>query len=108
MELNNYQESLKNYEKYPKELGPYYLILGVQSELGKLSEKLKVMLDNNDAEISNKDKTSLSISIGDTIFYLLSIANSLDISFENIASISLRKLSLIKEKEIEQKMKESN
>jgi hypothetical protein len=100
MELNSYQEQLKNYEKYPKELGPYYLILGVQSEVGKLSEKLKIMLDSNETEVSERDKTGISISIGDIILYLSSIASSLNIPLDNIAALSLRKLSLLKEKEL--------
>ena len=45
MNLNEFQENIKNFEEYPTDLGPYYLILGAQSELGKLSEKLKTFLN---------------------------------------------------------------
>ena len=104
MNLNEFQENIKNFEEYPTDLGPYYLILGDQSELGKLSEKLKTFLEEN-SDFNDKDKRILSISIGDTMFYLLSMANSLNISFEQIAALELRKRSLYKEQELKEKMK---
>ena len=102
MNLNEFQENIKNFEEYPTDLGPYYLILGAQSELGKLSEKLKTFLEEN-SDFNDKDKRILSI--GDTMFYLLSMANSLNISFEQIAALELRKRSLYKEQELKEKMK---
>lgn len=104
MNLNEFQENIKNFEEYPTDLGPYYLILGAQSELGKLSEKLKTFLEEN-SDFNDKNKRILSISIGDTMFYLLSMANSLNISFEQIAALELRKRSLYKEQELKEKMK---
>ena len=104
MELNEYQETLKNYESYQNELGPYYLILGAYSELGKLSDKLRVLLDEA-RDFNERDKRNLSLSIADIMFYLLSIANSINVSYEEIASIGLRKLSLIKEQKIKENMK---
>lgn len=104
MNLNEYQELLKNYEGYKNELGPYYLILGAQSELGKLSDKLRVLLDEP-RDFTERDKRNLSISIADIIFYLLSIGNSINISFEEIAAIGIRKLSLLKEQKIKENMK---
>jgi NTP pyrophosphatase (non-canonical NTP hydrolase) len=104
MDLNEFQENLKNYENYPSGLGPYYLILGAQSELGKLSEKLKVLLDAS-KDFDERDKRNLSISIGDIMFYLLSIANSVGIKYEEIAAIELRKQSLIKEQKVKENIK---
>ncbi len=104
MNLNEFQENIKNFEDYPTDLGPYYLILGAQSELGKLSEKLKGFLEER-TEFDDKDKRMLGVSIGDIIFYLLSIGNSLNISFEQIAALELRKRSLYKEQQLKEKMK---
>ena len=96
MKLIDYQENIKNYNDYPLDLGPYYLILGAQQSLGKLSERLKDILKDNEGIMNEKDKLNISIAIGDILYYLISISNSLDIQFDQIAALSLRKQNLLR------------
>ncbi len=47
MNIVEYQDTLDNYADYPTDLGPFYLILNTQAHLGKLSEKLKEVMDKD-------------------------------------------------------------
>lgn len=108
MNIVEYQDTLDNYADYPTDLGPFYLILNTQAHLGKLSEKLKEVMDKDSLDIDTKDKTSLSITIGDLISNLTFMASSLGLSLQDILALNLRKLSLIKTQKIKEKTKAEN
>ena len=46
MDINEYQEKIKEYKNYPEEIGPYSTILSLTKNIGKLSEKLNDVLIN--------------------------------------------------------------
>ena len=107
MEINEYQAQIRNFAMYPKELGPYYTILGVTSETGNLANKLKELLNENKNGLDDKDKGKIAISIGDIMFWLSSMASDLGLEFDEIIALNLRKKALIKEKMIKSENKKS-
>jgi NTP pyrophosphatase (non-canonical NTP hydrolase) len=108
MEVHEYQSLLDNYAMYPEELGPFYLILNTQESVGELSKKLKEFMAKDIIEIDNRDKTNLSITIGDIIANLTLMATSLDLDLQDILSINIRKLSLLKSKKLQKQTKAEN
>lgn len=111
MKLNEYQDNLVNYLDNPTgyaELGPFYTILVAQSNLGKLSEKLKDIMNKDTVHIDEREKMNLSISIGDLLSNLTMMATSLELKLNDIASLNLRKLSLIKQQKLKEKIEAEN
>lgn len=101
MELKEYQNILINFKNYPTELGAYYDILSLTRELGILSDKVLSTLQDPNYELTEKDKQKIGISIGDMMYWLVNMATDLGLHIEDdIVSLNLRKLNLLKEKEI--------
>lgn len=104
MELNEFQNTLNKMSEYPRELGPYYTILGVQREVGNLAEKLMANLEAEKPKFDQKDIMKISISIGDIIKNLLCMAADLGLSFSEVASLAIKKSTMEYDKRLEEKM----
>ena len=104
MELTDLQHQARTYADYEFGLGPYYSILGLTEEVGKLNEKLRVILKNNQGSFSNEDIVKLEISIGDTLFWLLNMISDIGVSIDETVALMLKKQLLIKEKKDKQKL----
>lgn len=92
------QTQARSYADYEFGLGPYYSILGLTEEVGVLSEKLRHILQENNGSFTQQDKIKLSISIGDTLFWLLNMMSDLNVPIEEVFSLMMQKQVLIKEK----------
>ena len=99
MDFNEYQDNAKVYARYHKELGPFSVILDMQSNMGKISGKLFNILENNQGTFNDEERARLAISLGDLMFNIANIADDLGITFEEILSLNLKKLELIRENE---------
>lgn len=106
MDLSEYQESIKNYAKYPPELGAFTTIYGIISNTGILSEKIQEILNRNDPTILPEEKMKLAITLGDILQWLSFTASSIDYDLSQIAALNLRKNEMIKEKEIKNNQKQ--
>lgn len=104
MDAFEYQTQIKNFADYPLELGPYYTILGIYDELGKLSEKLRESLKNREGDFSQRDLQRLEISIGDIMFYLVTMCNDLNINIDSVLNINLKKQNLLKQKRMSEEL----
>lgn len=104
MELTDLQQQARNYADYEFALGPYYSILGLTEEVGKINEKLRVILKNNQGSFSNDDIVKLEISIGDVLFWLLNMISDIGVSIDETVALMLKKQLLIKEKRDKQKL----
>lgn len=103
MELNELQVEMGNYVSYPKELGPYFTILGINSSVGKLSDKLEAILQNPDKHgFDQTDKNMLALSIGDIIMWSLNMASDIGITFSDMMNLEIRKLVMMKGAKIKQ------
>ena len=91
MEINDYQSEIQKYAEYPKEIGPFTVILTLQNDVGKLSEKLNNVLVNNHGKFERQDKIKTAISLGDILFDIASIASDLGYTMNDIISLNLVK-----------------
>lgn len=105
MELNEFQNALNKLSVYPRDLGPYYTILGVQKEVGSLAEKLMTNIEAEKPKFDSKDIMKISISIGDIIHWLLCMSADLGLSFSEIAALAIKKRTMEYDKRFEQTMK---
>lgn len=93
MEANEYQSQILKYKDYPSEIGPFTVILSLQSNVGRLSEKLNRILIDNHGSFDNKDKIKTLISLGDIMFDLTNIASDLGYTLNDVISLNLTKHS---------------
>jgi NTP pyrophosphatase (non-canonical NTP hydrolase) len=68
-------------------------VLGLLGESGEFAEKLKKILRDKDAQLSEADKQELAKELGDVLWYVAVIANYLDVSFDEIATNNIAKLT---------------
>lgn len=91
MDINTYQKTIREYINYPKEVGPYSVILSLSKNLGKLSEKLNDVLINNHGSFDDKKRMSTIITLGDILFDIVNMASDLDYNMNDVLSLNLMK-----------------
>ena len=94
MEIVSYQETIRQFADYHKELGPFTVILSLGKHYGDLCEKLHNTLENKEGGFDNEDKVKLAISIGDVINDLVNMSSDINFSMDDILNINLKKLEL--------------
>jgi NTP pyrophosphatase (non-canonical NTP hydrolase) len=72
--------------------------LGIAGEGGEIAEKVKKYIRDNKATISDEQKKELAKEIGDVLWYLAVLANTLGVSFDEVAKMNLAKLASRKER----------
>lgn len=99
MDMEEYQSAAMETAIYPDAL--IYPMLGLQGEVGELSEKLKKFFRDNDYEVQMEDcvaempaplRYDMALECGDILWYLTAIASDLGYSLEEIAGLNLEKL----------------
>lgn len=105
VDINQYQENVLGYNDYPKEIGPYYSVMGIMSVTGTMAEKILTLLNTKDGSIDRRYATKLAISLGDIMRYVASLASDLNMSMEEVIAINLKKLELERQKKVEESKK---
>lgn len=67
-------------------------VLGINGEAGEIAEKVKKIIRDKNAVVTEEDKAELAKEVGDVLWYLAVFAHHLDISLETIAQQNLDKL----------------
>lgn len=91
MEANEYQKQIRKYADYPQELGPFTVIMSLQSDLGRLAEKLNKSLVEDHGSFTNEDKIKVLISLGDILFNVSNIATDLGYTLTDVMSLNITK-----------------
>lgn len=95
MIFNEYQTEIRNYADYPKELGPFWLSMDMQTILGNISDQLKKSI-LTEGKFTEKNIINIKRMLG---FLLNDIANmglDIGIKLEDIAQDNLNLLELMK------------
>lgn len=101
MKLLEYQEQVKNYSTYPIEIAPVYLALTLQHDTGNISNLINNLLnDPNQHEINEKELNRIILSLGDMLKTITEMATVFNVNLDEIASLNLRKHSLLKERKM--------
>lgn len=92
--FKKYQEESKKTARYPS-IGHkvIYPVLGLNGEVGEVTEKIKKIFRNQDGEFSKEDKISIKKELGDILWYLAQIATELELSLEDVALENIIKIN---------------
>lgn len=67
--------------------------MGISGEAGEVLEKWKKIVAYKDGEISEEDKLEIKKELGDVVWYVALLADSLDLSFDDVMQLNLSKLA---------------
>jgi NTP pyrophosphatase (non-canonical NTP hydrolase) len=76
-------------------------VLGIAGEAGEIVEKWKKIVAYYDGVISPENLVELKKELGDVMWYLALMAESLGLSLEEIAELNLEKLASRKERNVQ-------
>lgn len=102
VDINQYQENVISYNDYPKDLGPYYSVMGIMSVTGTLAEKVLKLLHTSNGQIDKRYAMKMAISLGDILRYVACMAADLNLGMDEILSINLKKLEMEAQNQIEE------
>lgn len=97
MQLDTYQKKASKYDlseatKDLKAVGFIEKVLGLVGEAGETADKIKKLLRDKDGAFSGEDKGLIIKELGDTLWYIASIARYLDVPLSEVACRNLDKL----------------
>ena len=94
MTLNEYQKEAMSTAIFKEEHKYVYPALKLAGEAGEVAEKVgKVLRDNGGNFEDLAVKTDLIKELGDVLWYIAALANSLDATLEQVATVNILKLS---------------
>ena len=74
--------------------------MGVAGEAGEVVEKWKKIVAYKEGKISKEDLSELAKELGDVVWYIAVMADSLGLSFEEIMQLNVKKLSDRKRRDV--------
>ncbi|MBO7720634.1 nucleoside triphosphate pyrophosphohydrolase family protein [Candidatus Saccharibacteria bacterium] len=105
MDFNEYQKKAIGTDLEGKKDGNniFYLgfmtkALGLVGEAGEVTEDIKKILRDKNGELTEDDRTALTMELGDVMWYIAVIADYLGVSMEEVAEKNLEKLQSRKQR----------
>lgn len=97
MDFNEYQEKAKKYDFFEPEnslTSPGFIekILGLTGEAGETADKIKKIIRDKGGIASKDDKSAIMKELGDTLWYLATLARYLGIPLSDVAETNIEKL----------------
>lgn len=96
MDFNEYQTKAKKFDFFEPEdlkaVGFVEKVLGLTGEAGEVADKIKKILRDRDGEMTEEDKQGVTKELGDTLWYLATIARYLEIPLSEVAEANIEKL----------------
>ena len=97
MDFDDYQKKAAKYDLSEvttdlKEVGFIEKVLGLVGEAGETADKIKKILRDKDGVVSGEDRDLVVKELGDTLWYIASIARYMDVSLSKVASSNIDKL----------------
>lgn len=93
MELNAYQEAAKTtavYTSHDQQL--ICTVLGLNGEAGEVAEKIKKVIRDKNSIIGDDDRREIQKELGDVLWYVAVLADTLGLDLEAVAQMNLEKL----------------
>tara|TARA_B100000745_G_C19907789_1_gene304423 strand:+ start:236 stop:514 length:279 start_codon:yes stop_codon:yes gene_type:complete len=88
---SKYQIFQKNTQK--KEFNLNYFALGLGGEVGEVQNEIKKLERDDNNHLTNERKQKILLELGDVMWYLSGILNTLDSSIDDILLLNMEKLS---------------
>ncbi len=93
MELNDYQKAAKTTAVYTSpEQQLVCTVLGLNGEAGEVAEKIKKVIRDKNSVIGDEDRKEIQKELGDVLWYLAVLADTLGLDLEAVAALNLEKL----------------
>lgn len=92
MNLNDYQQKASTTAKYPDGTGLLYTTLGLASEAGEVAGKVKKVIRDENAILSEERRLELVSELGDVLWYVAMLAKELNYDLSDVAQMNLGKL----------------
>lgn len=92
-ELNDYQERASLTAKYEKRTGVLYTTLGLASEAGEVASKVKKVIRDENAVLSDERRRELALELGDVLWYVAMLSRELGYDLSTVATMNIDKLS---------------
>lgn len=93
MNWTDYQSFVKSSKKYDDRFRLLYPVLGLTSEAGEVSGKLKKIFRDHNGEISDEQRSKLIDEISDVLWYVTACVDDLDFTLEELAEYNYTKIS---------------
>lgn len=94
MDFKEYQEKSRKTAIYPnKDNNFVYPTLGLSSEAGEVSSKIKKIIRDDDGVVSEEKKLEIKKELGDVLWYISQLASELGLSLDSVAEKNIEKLS---------------
>jgi NTP pyrophosphatase (non-canonical NTP hydrolase) len=93
MELNEYQAAAKTtavYNSADQQL--VCTVLGLNGEAGEVAEKIKKVIRDKNSIIGESDRKEIQKELGDVLWYLAVLSDTLGLDLESVAAMNLEKL----------------
>ena len=97
MDFDEYQKKAAKYDLAEatsnlKDAGFIEKVLGLVGEAGETADKIKKIIRDKDGVASDEDRDLVKKELGDTLWYIASIARYLDVPLSEIAEGNIDKL----------------
>ncbi|MBI4992009.1 MAG: nucleoside triphosphate pyrophosphohydrolase family protein [Candidatus Harrisonbacteria bacterium] len=94
MTFEEYQEFTKSTAIYPTEdgLNLIYTTLGLASEAGEVTDKMKKVIRDKKGVINAETKKEMAKEIGDALWYVSQLSAELGLSLNEVAEANIEKL----------------
>lgn len=92
MEINKYQQEAKKTAFFTGD-GLVYCTLGLTGEAGEVSEHVKKMLRDDNGTLSEERKELIIKELGDVLWYLANLSDSIGVDLETVAKTNIDKLT---------------
>jgi NTP pyrophosphatase (non-canonical NTP hydrolase) len=88
----DYQEVIRTTRVYPPELELMYPALGLCGEAGEVAEKVKKLYRDHGGIVTPEIRDALVLELGDVMWYLTTIADTLGIDLDTVMEKNIEKL----------------
>lgn len=97
MNFDEYQRRAAKYDLAKatadlKDVGFIEKVLGLVGEAGETADKIKKLIRDKDGVVSDEDKELVTKELGDTLWYIASVARYLGVPLSEVASGNIDKL----------------
>lgn len=98
-DFDDYQKQCKKTAVYPV-IGEsfVYPLIGLQGEVGEVSEKIKKLFRDDKGKLTEEKKIEIAKELGDVMWYVAQLSTELNLKLSNVVKMNIEKLSSRKER----------